>query len=102
MTRGNALLLVDRLTEAGYTVALRVRKLGAQGYVDPQRDPEDERTYDVTVIDLSVDKVDLRALVALADELGMDVGLSPLAQGQLRFSDAEAPHASVAGRRRPR
>jgi hypothetical protein len=51
-----------------------------------------------------MDKVDLRALVEVADELGLDVGFSPLQSGKISFTDMptdaeQSRQAVVSGRR---
>lgn len=84
MTREKAIETMDRLGAAGYTVQLIA--IPQRSHVDPRNPNPDGRMYRVDVIELGVDKVDLRALVEIADELELDVGMHVLTNGNVSFS----------------
>jgi hypothetical protein len=108
MTREKALAAMDKLVAMGYHVTLSERDLsgdrifiGADGEMTSI-----QRWMEVSAI--SLDKVDLRALVAAADELELDVGFSPIQGGKMSLTDqpteAEQRKQAVVGgkRRHPR
>jgi hypothetical protein len=88
MTREKALETMDKLVAMGYHVELSEYDLGPSGHVMVGDDGEmtSLRRW-LSIKQLSVDKIDLRALVAAADELELDIGFSPLQGGQLSFTD---------------
>jgi hypothetical protein len=103
MTREKALEAMDKLVAMGYQVTLSERDL--QDHVVIGEDgamTSIQRWVEVGAI--SLDKVDLRALVEAADELGLDVGMSPIQGGKLSLTDqpteAEQRKQAVVGKRR--
>lgn len=106
MTREKALEAMDKLVAMGYSVSLTERDMGPHGMVvvDPQTKEMTSISRHLSVHEISVDKVDLKALVAAADELGLDVGMSRL-DGHFTFTDMvsdEEQHVRdvVSGRRK--
>lgn len=87
MTRDQALAAMDALTGMGYSVSIGAAPV-PRGFLDP-RAASDGILYRVEVVELGVDKVDLRALVAAADELDMDCGIHGLIPGRIVFSDLD-------------
>lgn len=89
MTREKALEAMDRLVHAGYHVTLSEYDLGPHGHVMLGADGEmtSLRRW-LSIEAISLDKVDLRALVQIADELELDVGFSPITgQGKISLTD---------------
>lgn len=95
MTKEKAIEAMDRLTAAGYIVALTAVPKTDRWH-DPNAD-EDGRNFRVQIRELGVDKVDLKALVKIADELDLEVGLHAVAGEGIVFSDPVDP---VLGRQR--
>lgn len=91
MTREKVLRAMDLLNAKGYTVSIMAIP-PRDGWRMPDAD-DDGRVYRLEIQELGVDKVDLKALVAVADELDLDVGVSRLA-GRVEFS--AMPKKSVA------
>jgi hypothetical protein len=97
MTREKALEAMDRLVDMGYHVALSERDL---------RDGEMTlRRRWLEVSEISMDKIDLRSLVEVADELELEVGFNPIQGGRLSFTDMpteaqQRKQAVVGGKRR--
>lgn len=87
MTRETALAVWDRLIAMGYRAEVGGYDVGRHGRVMADGQPIG---YDVGVAELSLDSVDLRALVALADEMGLDAKLSAMSRtgALLHFVDA--------------
>lgn len=105
MTREKALEAMDRLVAMGYTATMTERDMGAHGHVMIGPDGATSIARSLSVVELSVDKVDLKALVAVADELGLDVGMHGIRPGELVFSVEATPEETrkrevVHGRRR--
>lgn len=107
MTREKALAAMDKLVDMGYSVTLTERDLGSHGHVMIAENGEMttvQRWLSISAI--SLDKVDLRAIVQAADELELDVGFSPITgQGVISFTDQPSESdvrraAVVSGRRR--
>lgn len=106
MTRGKALEAMDKLVAMGYHVELSERDLGDHGHVMIGAGGELTSIQRwLSVSSISLDKVDLRALVAAADELELDVGFSPITgTGKISFTDQpteveQRRQAAVGGRR---
>lgn len=106
MTREKALEAMDKLVSMGYHAHLSEYDMGEHGYF--MIEPDETRTTikrDVYISEMSVDKVDIKALVAAADELGLDVGWSPMRQNVIAFYDPTSPEEQhrrsiVEGKRR--
>jgi hypothetical protein len=102
VTREKALEAMDKLVAMGYSVNLSEYDLGPHGHVQVGEDGQMtslQRWLSISAV--SFDKVDLRALVAVADELDLDVGISPIdGVNKISFSDQLPEHA--ASRRHPR
>lgn len=107
MTREKALEAMDKLVSMGYHVVLSERDLQDHVFVVAAGEMTSIQRW-VEISAISLDKVDLRALVTAADELGLDVGFSPIQGGKLSLSDqpteAEERKQQVVGgkRRHPR
>lgn len=98
MTRDKAIEAMDRLNELGYSTTLLASVHPA--YVSP--DTGTDRSYSVGLAELGVDKVDLKALVDLADELDLDVGYSP-PRGGFSFGEPDRrPEVVRTQRKHPR
>jgi hypothetical protein len=69
VTREKAIQAMDLLNQRGYSATLHAS-------VHPNYSPE--RTYSIGVAEIGIDKVDVRALLELADELDLDLGFSPV------------------------
>jgi hypothetical protein len=82
MTKAKAIECMDALTAIGYTVTvvasprLDVRIPGGVHYA-------------VSVSDLGFDRVDLRALMEVADRLGLETTVSRLRNGVVAFRDKD-------------
>lgn len=106
MTRERALEAMDKLVAMGYHVSLSERDLGDDGHVfvgEGGAMTSTQRWLEISAI--SLDKVDLRALVAAADELELDVGFSPIQGGKMSLTDAPSEadqrrQAVISGKRR--
>lgn len=95
-----AVELVKKLNELGYSCNM----LGAvtPKYIHP--DTGTDTTYSVSLAELGVDKIDVKALIEVADEFDLDLGYSPI-QGRQSFSFDEPdrrPEVIRTQRRRPR
>lgn len=99
MTREKALQCMDRLNEAGYRVkVLAVPK--DDRFVHLYADV-DGRVFSVDVVELGVDKTDLRALVKIADELDLDCGThAALREGVIHFTDRDPRPEVIRSQRR--
>lgn len=94
MTRGKAIELMDRLNDVGYSVTLV-----AGVHVGHQP----ERIYRVKVSELTIDKMDVKKLVEVADELDLDVGFSSYEGGSFSFGEPDRrPEILKTQRRHPR
>lgn len=106
MTREKALQAMDKLVAMGYNVTLSEHELRDHVFLDPDGGGMTSLVRHLSISEISLDKVDLRALVAVADELELDVGFSPITgQGVISFSDSPSPAEQqranvVSGRRR--
>ena len=76
MTREKALAAMDKFVSMGYGVTLVERDL--QDHVHFQDGELTSITRHLEIHAISLDKVDLRAVVEAADELDIDVGWSPV------------------------
>jgi hypothetical protein len=89
VTREKALEAMDKLVAMGYSVNLSEYDLGPHGHVLVGADGQPtslQRWLSISAV--SFDKVDLRALVAVADELDLDVGISPIdGVNKISFTD---------------
>jgi hypothetical protein len=85
MTREKALEAMDKLVAMGYAVKLYEADMGDHVHFVDGKMTSTQRQLHVTAI--SLDKIDLRALVDAADELGLDVGFSPISGDTLSFTD---------------
>jgi len=107
MTREKALEAMDKLVAMGYHVTLSERDLQNHVFIGDNGEMTSIQRW-VEVGAISLDKVDLRALVNAADELGLDVGMSPIQGGKLSLTDqpteAERRKQQLVGkpRRHPR
>jgi hypothetical protein len=99
VTREKAIEAMDLLVSKGYSVALAASNMG--DYVLPDGTSVN---YSVSILGLSLDKVDLRALVEIADELDLDVGYTPVRDGAgISFGDPDrTPEVVRKPRRHPR
>jgi hypothetical protein len=102
LTREKAIECLDRLVEMGYSCQLSASP-PHEGYVVPGQDRA-MPAYFIGISDLHFDKVDVKALAALADELEVDLTISTGASFQMRHVDPgrerlEAVHGK---RRHPR
>lgn len=95
MTRDKAIETMDALAEAGYSVSLSAHNWGDHRPIN-----DEPINYRVEIVDMGVDKVDLRHLVNLADQLGLDVGAHALGQSRVIFSDLDTTPEVVRSRRR--
>jgi hypothetical protein len=106
MTREKALEAMDKLVAMGYAVKLYEADMQSHVHFVDGEMTSIQRQLEVTA--LSLDKVDLRALVQAADELELDVGWSPISGNALSFTDQpteeEQRRQAVVGkpRRHPR
>ena len=106
MTREKALEAMDKLVAMGYHVTLSERDLGDRGYVEFVDGEPTTVSRWLSIKSLSLDKVDLRAIVQAADELELDVGFSPITGSNTlsltdQPTDAEVhKQAVVSGKRR--
>jgi hypothetical protein len=96
-----AIDLVNRLNELGYSCNMLAAV--TPQYIHP--DTGTDRNYSVSLAELGVDKVDVKALIEVADEFDLDLGYSPI-QGRQSFS-FDTPHPAkpevvVGLRRHPR
>lgn len=87
MKREKALEAMDTLNAAGYTVAVWAMPQDDR-WVNLQAD-EDGRTYNISIQELGLDKLDLKALVGIADKLDLEVSISALTRGHdlITFTD---------------
>jgi hypothetical protein len=95
VTREKALEAMDKLVAMGYSVELTEYELGPRGHT---KLTSLHRWLSISFV--SLDKVDLRALVAVADELELDVGFSPI-DGASKISFTDQIPVSAAQRRHP-
>jgi hypothetical protein len=102
MTREKALEAMDKLVAMGYSVELSEYDLGSHGHVLVAEDGQltSLRRW-LSISAVSFDKVDLRALVAVADELELDVGFSPI-DGTSKISFTDQVGEVSGARRHPR
>lgn len=103
MTREKALEAMDRLIAMGYSVALTEHNMGDHVMVAANGGVTSIARH-LSVGEISLDKVDLRALVAVADDLELDVGMWALGEGKIHFTDQPSEGdvrraAVVSGRR---
>jgi hypothetical protein len=102
MTREKALEAMDKLVAMGYAVKLYEADMQSHVHFVDGEMTSIQRQLEVTAI--SLDKVDLRALVQAADELELDVGFSPISGNTLSFTDQpteeEQRRQAVVGSRR--
>lgn len=99
MNRDKAIETMDLLVSKGYSVALSAANMGDHVLPDGSN-----ISYGVQILAISLDKVDLRALVEIADDLDLDVGYTPL-RGQERISFGKpdrTPEVVRSPRRHPR
>jgi hypothetical protein len=105
VTREKALEAMDKLVAMGYHVTLSERDLSDHVFRGQDGEMTSLQRW-LSVSAISMDKVDLRALVQAADELELDVGFSPIqGTGTISFTDQpteaeQRAHAVVSGRRR--
>jgi hypothetical protein len=100
MTREKALECMGALTAIGYTVTV-VAAVVPASHVNPQAD--NGVVYSVSTGDLGFDRVDLRALMEIADRLGLEVSVGRLASGVVAFHDEDkTPEVVRSPRRHPR
>lgn len=101
MTRDTALELMDALAAQGYRV--NVRALPQPVGFFAARVGDESINYSVEVTELGVDRVDLRALIAIADEHGVDCGAHMSGGGVIAFFDLDPrPRVVRTGRQHPR
>lgn len=106
MTREKALAAMDKFVAMGYAVELTERDMGIHGhvFVDPETKEVTSVSRSLAIKELSVDKVDIKAIVQVADDLDLEVGLWPIGGGHLHLTDAptkeERRKRAVAGRPR--
>lgn len=99
LTREKAIECLDRLVEMGYYAQL-LASPSRDGYVVPGQD-EPTPSYFIGITDLHFDKVDVKALAALADELEVDLTISAGASFQMRHVDPNRERLeAVHGRRK--
>jgi Holliday junction resolvasome RuvABC ATP-dependent DNA helicase subunit len=97
VTREKALEVMDRFVAMGYAVKLYECDMQKIVFLGPDGETTSvQRQLEVTAV--SLDKVDLRALVQVADEFGLDVGLSSIS-GNVSIID-QPTDAEVVNRRR--
>jgi hypothetical protein len=104
MTREKALEAMDKFVAMGYHVTFSERDLQDHVFIGADGEMTSMQRW-VEISAISMDKVDLRAIVAAADELGLDVGFSPIQGGKLSLTDQpteeeQRKQAVVGGRRR--
>lgn len=85
MKREEAIKVMDRLVELGYRTQLLALPMPPQ-FALHDHEPVN---YNVSIIELGLDKVDVRALVELADELGLEVGYSTMNGGHFGFGESD-------------
>jgi hypothetical protein len=94
MDRDHAIEVMDALISSGYRVCL---------YGAPTDSHNLTPSYWVSIKELGVDKIDLKHLAALADELDLDVGLHSTSGGEITFVDKSVIPAVIRNpRRHPR
>ena len=87
MTREKALEAMDKLVAMGYTVVYGERDLGRSNYVMIDSDGNHTSVSRwLEIHELSVDKIDLRSLLTVADALELDLGVSALGTGRITFT----------------
>jgi hypothetical protein len=89
VTREKALEAMDKLVAMGYSVELTEYELGPRGHALAGEDGQLTSLHRwLSISFVSLDKVDLRALVAVADELELDVEFSPIDEAsKISFTD---------------
>lgn len=102
MTEERALALIHKLNESGYNVTAVICPPNPS-MVWPGVD-NTKSMWRVDLAEMHTDKVDLRHLINVADELDLDVGTSQLLRGGISFSEPapERPAAVHGPRRHPR
>jgi len=104
MTREKALEAMDKFVAMGYAVKLYEYDMQSHVIIDSDGKMNSlQRQVEISAI--SLDKVDLRAIVQAADELELDVGLSPITGNTLSLTDQpteaeERKRSIVSGKRR--
>lgn len=91
MTRAKALKAMDKLVAMGYHVMLSEHDIGDKHVLIGADGAMTSLVRNLSVSEISLDKVDLRALVAVADELELDVGMWSLGEGKIHFTDQPSP-----------
>lgn len=96
MTRKKALEVMDALAAKGYTATITAAPVPVQ-HVNPHAD--DGIVYRVGASALSFDRIDFRALVEIADELDLGVGMDRLGPGEINFYEEDKTPAAVRSKR---
>lgn len=99
MKRVKAIEVMDALVAAGYNVNLNAHYIGDK-WAGPDIDDNTKARYSVGISEISIDKIDVRALVEIADKLNVDVGWTPVRGSGLTFGDSERPVPEVVSPRR--
>lgn len=100
MHRDKALALFDALIEIGYSTTLHGHYIS--DHVGDEIDPETQTNYWVAISELSLDKVDVKKLVEIADEYELDIGFSAIRGGSFSFQvRRKQPPEVVSPRRHP-
>lgn len=92
MTREKALEVMDALTAKGYPATITAAPVPAQ-YLNPSAD--NGVMYRVGASALSFNRIDFRALVEIADELDLGVGMDRLGPGEINFYEEDKTPAAV-------
>jgi hypothetical protein len=89
VTREKALAALDRFVSMGYSVQLTERDMDAHGHVfiDPETKEMTSVARHLNIVDLSIDKVDIKAIVVAADELELEVSFSAIRGSTLSLTD---------------
>lgn len=94
MERNQAIDIADKLNDMGYSTKLVCA-------VHPNHMPE--RSYHITLAELSIDMVDFKALIELADREGVTIAMSSFEAGMITFMDPPTTPAAIASpRKHPR
>lgn len=102
MRKEKALEALDRIEEEGYTVSVTSVDLGEHVIPDGEGGFR-SKDYQVKVAQIHFDRVDLRALCDLGDDLDLEVMIGPMEQGSILFTEPDRrPEAIRTQRRRPR
>jgi len=98
MTKEKSIEVMDALNELGYSVTILAAVIRG-GHINFAA-PNEKVSYHLSVSEMSIDKVDVRALVEVADRFELDIGFSSMRGGAFSFEELDRTPEVVRNPRR--